>query len=76
MRIDNSQNVAIVIVCGITQNTVLGPVFFYMYVNGIFLIVSSGHIISFADDPPVPYSEKTWTEMNERLKKDVEMVRP
>ena len=56
---------------GVPQGTILGPLFFVLYINDIFKYVEKGSIISYADDTAILCTDKNWddvkTKMNIRL---------
>lgn len=56
---------------GVPQGTVLGPILFAAYMNGLLEIQSAGNISSFADDTVVCYSADTWNETKLILEKDL-----
>lgn len=43
--------------CGVPQGTVLGPILFNLYINGILNINSDESMIGFADDTAVLYRD-------------------
>ena len=48
---------------GVPQGTVLGPLFFIIYVNEILLLNTSRTLFSYADDTAILYSEETWDDL-------------
>lgn len=55
---------------GVPQGTVLGPVLFLIYMNGLFKINTQGDIFSFADDTVIQYSADSWDRLKEKAESD------
>lgn len=55
---------------GVPQGTVLGPLLFTIYINGLLEIKTEGDIISFADDTAILYESNTWQELKTLVEND------
>ena len=55
---NNVQSQTLAITCGVPQGSVLGPLFFLVYVNDIANCLTHSKLISFADDTTVFFSSK------------------
>lgn len=75
VRIQNEKSSEEIIQCGVPQGTVLGPILFCIYVNGLFSIGSAGRIISYADDTVILYSEDSWHKVKELAEKDLKLIK-
>lgn len=55
---------------GIPQGTVLGPLLFTIYINGLLEMKTKGTILSFADDTAILYRSNTWQELQTLVEND------
>lgn len=60
---------------GVPQGTVLGPVFFILYMNSILELNIEGTMLSFADDTAVLYTSESWGELKIKMEKDLKKIK-
>ena len=57
VQIDNSISALLTINCGVPQGSTLGPLLFLLYVNDLISVSNIAHIVMFADDTNLFFSE-------------------
>lgn len=60
---------------GVPQGTVLGPVLFSIYINGLLSLESSGIISSFADDTVILYEAENWMTIKDTVERDLRKIK-
>lgn len=56
---------------GVPQGTVLGPLLFTIYLNNLFMLHTSGTVISFADDTAIFYKDTSWENLKRKSEIDL-----
>lgn len=74
VRLNNSISSECIITCGVPQGTVLGPIFFILYMNDLFEIMSKGEIVSFADDTSLIIKGDSWKEVKELAQMKITLI--
>lgn len=55
---------------GVPQGSVLGPLLFCAYVDGLLALNTYGKILSYADDTAVFYTGENWQELVQKVERD------
>ena len=66
--INGTQSVLNAVTCGVPQGSVLGPLFFALYINAIYESVGMDHVQLFADDIALYMWHKNLTTLVEEIK--------
>ena len=71
VKMGNSLSGECTVKYGVPQGTVLGPLFFIIYVNEILTSNTSGTLFSYADDTAILYSGETWNDLKTNVELDL-----
>jgi hypothetical protein len=63
------------VTCGIPQGSVLGPLLFLIYINGIFSVKLFGTLQCFADDTVLVYGESNFRMLKSKMTADLETLK-
>lgn len=52
---------------GVPKPSILGPILFSVFVNGLFILDTEGTILSYADDTAVFYTAHSWQQSETKV---------
>ena len=61
--------------CGVQQGTVLGPLFYLIYVNFLLRTLPQGSSICYADDTVLLFNDLSWDGVYKKAEKALKQVR-
>lgn len=62
------------VTCGVPQGSILGPLFFIMFINDLSSSIQKSKVILYADDTALFYSSKSMEEIENALNHDLEIA--
>lgn len=72
VRLNNCNSIKEKVTIGVPQGTILGPLFFIIYINDMLDLIPN--IFSYADDTIILCSKKTWAETQLEAQKNLNIV--
>lgn len=74
IEIEGVQSQRLEIKCGVPQGSILGPLLFIIYINGIFNLNLFGNLIMYADDAIICYSCDSIDQLNQQMQSDLNTI--
>ena len=74
VRINNAHGIFQILLSGVPQESILGPILFNIFINYLFPRISNFELINFADDNTIIAAENTTEELISTLEKESQVA--
>ena len=72
VKINDTESLSQILLSGVPQGSILGPVLFNLFINDLFLFIKEADLANFADDNTLYVSKKNLGEVLEVLERECE----